>query len=643
MRKHATSWMIKFLLSAIVIVFVFWGVGSFRDQQPNQVAEVNGVSISIDDYYSAYNNLIERYKSQFGDNLNEKMLELLNIKKQAIDSLIDRAIVIQEAQKLNITVTNKELIDSIQNISYFKKDGIFDNRLYRNMLKYSRLSPEQFEENHRQSLLIDKLERLIGGSAKVSEPEIKMWYDYQNEATCIDYVAFEFKSYTDIEITKEDIESYYNDNKDVYMTELQLKANYVVFKHNANKHKVIIEDDHIQDYYEIHKQDEFTEPKTVEARHILLKLDKEANEEQVEIVRKKAEAIEKEAKSGKNFAELAQQYSEGPSKEDGGYLGSFKQEDMVKPFSDKAFSMKAGDISEPVLTQFGWHIIKVEAVNEAKEITIGEATPDIREKLIAEASKNMAFDEAEKFSEMLYDGDNLSSIAQSVNISVNTTTEFTRSGPWEIGQGRYAFATAAFELNVNDISSIVETDDAYYIIQVIEKKEPEVQPLVVVEERVKNDLLTRRQKNKAFENSVSLLNLLKEEQKQAKENQAYTPSMLISSSDGQTYSLSKTDYFKRNEQISGIGYEKDISQAAFELSEANPIHYTVIEGRKGYFVIRFHDKKVPNEETYLLEKSESQKTLLDQKRSRIFQDWIDGIKSKSNIKIEPRFQDTQQS
>ena len=99
MRKQAGSWMIKVILFAIVIVFVFWGVGSFRTQEATKVATVNDEIISVAEYRRAYNNLIDQYRQRFGSSLNDGMIEMLNIKKQALDQLIDRTVLLQEAKK----------------------------------------------------------------------------------------------------------------------------------------------------------------------------------------------------------------------------------------------------------------------------------------------------------------------------------------------------------------------------------------------------------------------------------------------------------------------------------------------------------------------------------------------------------------
>ena len=130
MRKYATTWMIKVILSAIVIVFVFWGVGSWRQQRKSRVAVVNGEPISIEEYKAAYNDILENLKQSFGNRLSEEVLKAFQISQQAMDRVINQKLLLQEAKRLNLLVTDIELAHNIRNIGVFQKAGIF-NRVCR--------------------------------------------------------------------------------------------------------------------------------------------------------------------------------------------------------------------------------------------------------------------------------------------------------------------------------------------------------------------------------------------------------------------------------------------------------------------------------------------------------------------------------
>ncbi len=362
MREKATSWLIKVLLGTIVVVFIFWGVGSFRKQKGLRVATVNGDVITLADYKEAYNNLVERLRQSFGNRLDDEMLKTLQVKEQALNQLIDNRLLVQEAKRLKLKVPDEELAEAIMNIGAFQAAGTFNNRLYQNVLNRLRLTPEEFEVVQRESMLAGKLKVLVTGSVKVSEREAREWYNWQFASVNIDVVTFEPSRYTNIATAPEEIKAYFEDHKTAYKTEPMVKVRYLQFKPNAYRSKVMVTDDEIRNYYQANPE-EFKKPKTVEARHILLKLDRDADPATVEQKRVKALKILEMAQAGKDFADLARQYSEGPSKDRGGYLGEFQKDNMVKPFADKAFSMETGEIGGPVRTQFGWHVIKVEKVS----------------------------------------------------------------------------------------------------------------------------------------------------------------------------------------------------------------------------------------------------------------------------------------
>ena len=123
MRKHASSWIIKFMLAAIIVVFIPWGVQRYTSGRSSRVAEVNGTIITLDDYRSTYTNLVEQVRQSFGNNVNDELIQSLNLPKRALDQLVDRALMLQAAEKLKIKVSDEELTRSIGNIGAFQTAG----------------------------------------------------------------------------------------------------------------------------------------------------------------------------------------------------------------------------------------------------------------------------------------------------------------------------------------------------------------------------------------------------------------------------------------------------------------------------------------------------------------------------------------
>lgn len=624
MRDYASSWLIKVILGAIVIVFVFWGVGSFRAQRGGRVALVNGESITMEEYKEEYNNLIEQFRQRFGNRLDDEMIQMFQIKNQALNRLIDQKLLLQEAVKLNFRVSDEELAAAVREIKVFQTSGVFDKRLYRSILSRYGLTPEQFEINQKGFMLIEKLRSFLLGNLKVSDGEAMEWFKWANASVNIDYILFKPGRYKDIDPSAEEIKTFFVDHKESYKTEPTIKVRFLHFDPDNYKAKVNISDKRIQDYYEAH-QEEFKTDKTIEARHILIKVDKDAGQEAVEKAKNKALDILQMAGEDKDFAELARQYSECPSKEQGGHLGVFRKEAMVKPFADKAFSMKAGEISRLVRTMFGWHIIKVEKINEGSIVFIDEAKKGIRKKLIDEEAKILAYEEAESVFDTIFEGDDLVKASNERNLKLQTTDFFTVKGPDKGIKNREKFASAAFNLSAMEISDIQDFGDGYYILQVIEKPPGEIPELKDVREKVIAALIKEKQDEKASMDANEFLSGLKKGKLMSAQCVKYG------------LQLSSTGFFKRNEPVPDIGLEKGIIEAAFKLSNKIKLPEKVIKGKKGYYVISFKERKEAAPEGFGKEKANIKEGLLRQKRIKTFDEWLTQIRNKSNISIEKGF------
>lgn len=626
MRRKASTWLIKIMLGAIVIVFVFWGVGSFRSQKANQVATVNGKPISVEDYREAYNNLLDQMRQRFGERLNEDMIKMLGLKQQALNQLIDQMVMRQEAQRLDFRVTDAELANAIARIKAFQNDGVFNKRVYQMVLSRYHMVPERFEVMQRQNMLIDKLRDMVASTVNVSDQEAQEFFNWQNSAVNMDYVRFDPKSYKDITPTEAAIKTFFEANKENYKTQPLLKARYIRFDSSAYISQTKVSDDDVTDYYEEHPN-EFRTEKTVEARHILFKVDPKADPAAVEAVREKALKVLKLAREGKDFAELAKKYSEGPSKNSGGYLGRFKRGDMVKPFADKAFSMKAGQISDPVRTQFGWHLIKVEKIYPATTVSLKDATEGIKKKLALQQAKSLAYNDASDVYDKVYEGNTLTAVAAKRNLKVVTTPDFDRSGPAGM-DGAEKFAKAAFNLADKEISDIQEIAGSYYLIQVIEKIPPRIPQLAEVDAKVRADWIHDQQKQRARQAAEALVAELKKGAK------------LADAAAKIRAKVETTGFFKRGDSIPGIGNEPALSQAAFSLTAKSPVYGKAVEGESGYYVIRFRDRKIEAPETFAGKKAEITAQLLEQKQQLTAGQWLANLKKSSDIKIEKNFLDT---
>jgi peptidyl-prolyl cis-trans isomerase D len=621
MRKNVGSWIIKLLLGGIVIVFIFWGVGPDQKNPNATVASVDGKPIGYMEFSRTYRNLMENVRRQFGDNVNEEMIKALNLKEQAVNQLVDRRIILNAADKMGFKVTDEELALSIRDIPAFQSGSGFNPQVYQQVLSRLGLTPEDFEVSQREDLLIQKVNDFIARTVNVSNEEAVAWYQWQNSMVDIEYLRVDPTRYTDIEVSEEDRRAFFEANKDNYKTAPQIKARYVVFRPADYKSRVRVEDDEVKTYYE-ENQSEFYSPETVEARHILIQLDKDADEAAVEAARMRAAEIHARVLNGEDFAGLAKQLSEGPSKAQGGYLGTFGRGRMVKPFEDKAFSLQAGEVSEPIRTDFGWHIIKVEKHNAAETLTLEASQNKIRGQLSDKKTRAMALEDAESAYDMSYGGDDLLAAAERFGVAVATTEALARDDvvPGVANSGK--FVETGFSLEAMGVSDVQDLGDGFYIIQTLEKIPAQIPAFEDVQARVEQDVQLEKQWARAEADAREILQTVRK------------GATLIDVGQPKNITPQTTGWFKRGEAVPGIGFDPGLAAAAFKLSQDNRFPDTPVRGEKEVFVFRFVDRQIPAAPSDDMELDTIKKQLRQRKQREIYGNWMTEARSQTDIEID---------
>lgn len=622
MRRQAGSWMIKVLLFAIVVVFMFWGVGNFRSREATNVADINGEIVTYDAYRQGYDRLREQFQRVYGNAFNEQMAKALNLQQQALDQIVQRILMLQEAHKLDLQVADATVDESIAKVPAFQKNGTFDMAQANYVLAQNRISSAEFRNSVKEGILIEKLQALLITGITVPDAEAREWYEWHNTEVDLNYLKFASSQYKDISLSDDEIADYFKANENNYLTEPKVKVVYLFFDPDNYKDQVKVSPEEVQVYYDRHP-DEFKSEKTVEARHILLKLDPDADAKTVAEKEQEAEKIRQMVLKGEqSFAALAKKYSEGPTRDQGGLLGAFKYDAMVKPFADKAFSMKAGEVSEPVRTKFGWHIIKVEKVNEPFTKTLEEASGVIRNKLIDEKASDLAMEKGDEIYESVFDGDDLAAAGKLHGLDAKTTDFFTERNFKEKGvDDTRRFAETAFELPKMAISDVIDVGNGFALLQVVDRKDAAVPPLDKVVDTVRADLTLQRQKEKAKADAEACL---AEVQKGKSLAEA-----------GSQFGLTpvSTGGFKRSGSIPGIGYDPQISKGAFALKKDKPLADKVYEGNQGWYVIQLKDRTLPDADGFAKEKEAIVSRLIEQKKQGVMQQWLKEVKARGKIEI----------
>jgi peptidyl-prolyl cis-trans isomerase D len=620
MRENTGSWIIKIILGLIVLVFVFLGMGSMGSKTGGQVALVNDTPITMDAFRRSHQNVIEQMRLRFGEKLNDDLLKLLQVKKMAMDRLIEERLISQEADALELTVSDEELQASLISIPAFHKDGKFDIETYRRVLSMNRLSPETFEPTHRETLRQTRMRELVLKNIKVADLEARAWYREDTTRVSINYLFSDPDQFQDLPPTDDQIQAYYEKNKERYQSQPTVKVQYLSFSSGAFKEKTTISKDQVDAYY-LANVSEFSSPAKVHASHILFRVAEDADEETVNSAEKQAREVYDKAVAGGDFAELAKTYSQDMSKDNGGYLGSFEKDDMVKPFGDKAFSMAVNEISEPVKTMFGWHIIKVNGRTEASTRSLEDARQDIEKKLEAVELTTVAYTAASTAFDAIIDGDDLEQAGLIAGVKVLEKGPFDAAGPREMGADAPAFARLALSLPLGEISDVMEVGETFYIIRPMDRNEPEDLPLETVKDRVIMAVTQQLQYEKAKEVAQSWL----DEAGSDKDLEAVAALKGIP--------LKSTTLFDKKGRIPELGQSPEIVEVAFQLGD-NAFHPGVLKGNDGYYLISLKEKKVPGEAQVQENLADVKQQLVSMKQNAVYADWIAALKNKSTIEIE---------
>ncbi len=254
MRKHAQNWLMKVLLLVIILVFIFYFGSMGGQEKAGNVATVGDKTITYVDFKKEYDGLLDIARRQYGDQLTEETLKKLNLKQAALDNLINRAVILQKATDLRINVSNEEVQALIAAYPAFQHNGVFNPRIYQQVLRSLRMSPEDFEAAQKSEMVILKLNALMKETVKVSEPELRDFYQLQNEKTNIAFLKIPCQTFRGrVKATDADLEKFLSNQGETFRIPERLQVKYIVFRGEDVAQGVRISDQEVRDYYDRHR------------------------------------------------------------------------------------------------------------------------------------------------------------------------------------------------------------------------------------------------------------------------------------------------------------------------------------------------------------------------------------------------------
>ncbi len=627
MRKNASSWIIKVLFTIIVIVFVFfYGFNEVRKKESDAIASVGDRKISMAEYKKAYNNMLQFYRNIYQKSLSAKNIEDMGLKQKTLEDLIDREILLQEAEHLNIKATPEQVRKAIIETQTFQENGIFSPGLYKRMLSYNGVSAKDFEKAKERELLIKILENLVKNSVIVSEEEIREVYNLQKEKVKIEYIKINPENIKEEPlVSQEELNEYFEKNKAGFRVPEKARVKYIIFDPKTFEQKVDVSDKEIEEYYE-QDMEQFFEPEQVKAKHILLIVKKDASEKEVAETRKKALDILDQLNKGEKFETLAKKYSEDPSSaEKGGDLGYFKKGQMVKPFEETAFSLKPGETSSPVRTQFGFHIIQVEDKKQARTKPLEEVKSEIEEDIRKEKAQELVKRTAKRAYNRLFKDRNIEKYATENDLELLETGYFVFGKAPEDRPGKEVFSEETFLLSPGEMAPAFAIGQRYFLLKLVDKKESHIPSVEEVKSEIEKEVKKKKRLQMAKDKADKILSqLISGEEKWDGLEKKYG------------LKVEEVELHRQGDFVSGIGSSKELKKAAFALDSPGSFAATCFQTDRGIFLVRLKEKTGTDDAEFEKEKDKTAQTVLQEKRKEAFDRYLQKLKARTEIWVDNR-------
>lgn len=516
-RNRAQGIFAWIIVGLIAIPFALWGINNyFREGGQALAATVNGEDITIPEFRSAFQRYTQQMRFLMGPNFSGEMLDDPAVKRGVIERLIEERLVVQTAVDLGLRISDAELGQFIrQNKSFRNEAGQFDPQRYEMVVKSQGLTPVVFEERLRLALLSEQLTSTLRLSAFVTQQELKGVARLQYQEREIGYGIVPFSKYRNsIEVSEEALHTYYQDHQIEFRTPERVIVSYLRLSAAALAKEIFVDEQILRNFYEESK-DQYTVPAQRRASHILIKIPQEGDKTAQQTAQKKAEAVLKRLQEGESFEKIAQAISEDPgSARQGGDLGFFGQGVMDPAFGKAAFSLQSvGDLSAPVLSKFGYHIIKLTAIRPAKVKFFEEAHDELEKKYRQRMAEEQFYEAAVTLENLTYENPSaLEAAAEALDLPIKTSESFSRDGDKGIAENPKVVA-AAFNVEVLQDgmnSQVIEFGPTDLVVLRLNKHIPaDALPFDQVQEKIQEKLIVKQAKAKAQEQGEALVERLR--------------------------------------------------------------------------------------------------------------------------------------
>jgi peptidyl-prolyl cis-trans isomerase D len=492
-RERAQGWIAWVIVFIISIPFALWGINEyFGNQEQVAVAEVNGDEIMLQDYQEVLTRRKANLRQQFGRNIDNQLLESKVFKLRILNEMIGQRLVGEDIRNNNYRISDDQLAAFIRSNENFQQGGRFSQDMYAGALRRNGLSPVAFENSLRNSNIMSQISEGFSRSVIVTDAALDDMVRLEQEKRDIAFINLDVKRFSDqVTVTDAQVKEHYDKNHPSYMTPDSVRVEYIVLSIDELAKQVKPDEVALKALYQEHKE-QYVTAEQRRAQHVLLAVDRDDEEEDAR-VRARAEDLVKQARGGADFAALAKEYSTDTiSAEKGGDLGFFERGVMLEAFDNQVFSMQPGDISDPVRTSYGYHIIKL---NEIKPET-GKSFADVRDEIVKEYSLREAEaqfgQQAEEMQNLVYEqSTSLQPAADALGLKLVESDWITNKGGEGI-TGKQAFIDAAFSEDVLQEglnSEVIELDENTLVaLRNIGHRPPQLKPFDQVADEIREQL-----------------------------------------------------------------------------------------------------------------------------------------------------------
>lgn len=503
-RDNSQGWIAKTIIGIIVVLLALTGFDAIFNAASNSqtAAEVNGEEISRYDLDQAMNMQRRQLAQQLGSDFDPSMLDERLLRNAALGSLIDRMLLLQSAKSADFAFSREALDQLILQTSEFQVDGVFNAARFDQVLQQMGYSRVQFRQLLEQEMLIGQLRAGISGTGFVTDQQVENFARLEMQTRDFDTLTIPARSDT-IEVSDEQISEYYEANADRFRTPEQVIVEYVELKKESFFDQVEVSDEELQALYQ--KQiANLAEQRR--AAHILIETGAESGDDEAKA---KIDEIAARVKGGEDFAAVAKEVSQDPgSANEGGDLG-FAGPGVYDPaFEEALYALKEGEVSAPVRSEFGWHIIKLLGVQSPEVPSLESMRPELVRELKAQQVEQRFVEVSKQLEDSAFEASDLAQPAQELGLMVQTTEPFGRDGGQGIAANRQV-VQAAFsdEVLVDGAnSSVIELDpDTSIALRVKEHLQPAAIPLADVRDDIVEQLQQSLAAERAREKGEQLL------------------------------------------------------------------------------------------------------------------------------------------